>query len=47
MLEAKIKQLEGVIATARIVDETTIDTGRVNILTRDRVTNLGTKKEIT
>ena len=47
MLEAKIKQLEGVIATARIVDETTIDTGRVNILTRVRVTNLGTKKEIT
>lgn len=47
MLEAKIKQLEGMIATARIVDENTIDTSRVNILTRVTVTNLGTKKQLT
>lgn len=47
MLEARIKYLEGVIATARIVDESTIDTGRVSILTKVTVTNLGTKKEAT
>ena len=47
MLEAKIKQLEGVIATARIVDEYTIDTSRVSILTRVTVENLNTKKKAT
>lgn len=47
MLEAKIKQLEGVIATARIVDETNIDTSKVSILTKVTVTNLGTKKTVT
>lgn len=47
MLEAKIKQLEGVIATARIVDESTIDTSKVSILTKVTLTNLGTKKKVT
>ena len=47
MLEAKIKQLEGIIATARIVDEENIDTSKVSILTKVTITNLGTKKEIT
>jgi transcription elongation factor GreA len=47
MLEAKIKYLEGVIATARIIDETNIDTSRVSILTRVTVTNLATKKTVT
>ncbi len=47
LLEAKIKYLEGVIATARILDETTIDTSRVSILTKVTVTNLGTKKTVT
>ena len=47
MLEAKIKQLEGIIATARIVDEENIDTSKVSILTKVTLTNLGTKKEIT
>ncbi len=47
MLEAKIKQLEGIIANARIVDETSIDTSKVTILTRVTVTNLATKKQIT
>ena len=47
MLEAKIKYLEGVIATARILDETNIDTSKVSILTRVTVTNLGTKKKYT
>ena len=47
MLEAKIKQLEGIIATARIVDESSIDTSRVAILTKVTVTNLATKKQLT
>jgi transcription elongation factor GreA len=47
MLEAKISQLEGQIATARIVDESTIDTSKVSILTKVRLTNLNTKKEVT
>src|SRR6201994_2485157 len=47
MLEAKIKYLEGVIATARILDETNIDTSKVSILTKVTVTNMGTKKQVT
>lgn len=47
MLEAKMKQLESAIATARIVDESTIDTSKVSILTKVRLTNLNTKKEVT
>ena len=47
MLEAKIAQLEGQIATARIVDEATIDTSKVSILTKVKVTNLSTKKQVT
>ncbi len=47
ILEAKIKQLEGIIATARILDETNIDTSKVSILTKVTLTNLGTKKTVT
>jgi len=47
MLEAKIAALEGQIATARIVDESTIDTSKVSILTKVKVTNLNTKKQVT
>lgn len=47
MLEAKIKYLEGVIATARILDENNIDTSKVSILTKVTLTNLGTKKQVT
>ena len=47
MLEAKIKQLETIIATARIVDESTIDTSKVSILTKVTLTNLATKKQVT
>ena len=47
LLEAKISNLEGQIATARIVDETAIDTSKVSILTKVKVTNLNTKKEVT
>ncbi len=47
MLEAKIKQLEGVIATAKIVDTNTIDTSKVTILTKVTITNISTKKTVT
>src|SRR6201984_3279671 len=47
LLEAKIANLEGQIATARIVDESTIDTSKVSILTKVKVTNLNTKKQVT
>ena len=47
MLEAKIKYLEGVLANARILDETNIDTSKVSILTKVTLTNLTTKKEVT
>lgn len=47
MLEAKISQLEGALATSRILDETNIDVSKVSILTKVTVTNLGTKKKVT
>ncbi|MEJ7626398.1 MAG: transcription elongation factor GreA [Ferruginibacter sp.] len=47
LLEAKINHLEGIMATARILDESTIDTSRVSILTKVTVTNMGTKKTVT
>ena len=47
MLEAKIKYLEGIIATARILDENNIDTSKVSILTKVALTNMGTKKKVT
>ena len=47
MLEAKIKQLEGILATARILDEKNIDTSKVSILTRVTLTNMGTKTKVT
>ncbi len=47
MLEAKIKQLEGVIANAKIVDPNTIDTSKVAILTKVTITNLGNNKVMT
>src|SRR5919199_1822752 len=46
-LEAKIAALEGQIATARIVDESNIDTSKVSILTKVKLTNLNTKKQVT
>jgi len=47
ILEAKIKYLEGVIATARILDESNIDSSRVSILTKVTVTNMNTNKSVT
>jgi transcription elongation factor GreA len=47
LLEAKIAVLEGQIANARVLDESTIDTSKVSILTKVKVVNLTTKKETT
>lgn len=47
LLEAKIAAMENLIATARILDESTIDTSKVSILTKVKVTNLNTKKSVT
>jgi transcription elongation factor GreA len=47
LLEAKIAQLEGVIANTRVIDENSIDTSKVPILTKVTLTNLSTKKQVT
>ena len=47
MLEAKINTLESAVNNARILDESTIDTSRVSILTKVTLTNMGTKKQVT
>lgn len=47
LLEAKIKQLEGTIATARVLEPSSIDTSRVSVLTHVTVTNMNTKKQLT
>ena len=47
MLEARIKQLEGIIASSKIVDPATIDISKVAILTKATITNMATKKTVT
>jgi transcription elongation factor GreA len=44
--EAKIAQLESIIVSARIVDTKNIDTSKVSILSKVKVTNLNTKKTV-
>ena len=47
LLEAKIALLEIQLVNARIVDESSIDTSKVSILTKVTLTNLDTKKQVT
>jgi len=47
LLEAKIALLESQLAAVRVIDETSIDTTKVSILTRVTLTNLTTKKQVT
>jgi transcription elongation factor GreA len=47
LLEAKIAALDGVMANIRVLDEASIDTSKVSILTKVTITNLGTKKQVT
>ena len=44
--EAKIAQLENAIATARIIDAKDLDMSKVSILSRVKLTNMGTKKVV-
>lgn len=46
MHEAKVAQLEGAIANARIIDAKDIDTSKVSILSKVKLTNLNTKKNV-
>jgi transcription elongation factor GreA len=47
MLEAKIALFESQLANTRVIDESSIDTSKVSILTKVTLTNLGTKKQVT
>jgi transcription elongation factor GreA len=47
ILEAKIQKLEGELASARIIEEGSIDTSKVSILTKVTVTNLNNEKQMT
>ena len=47
LLEAKIAAMEGSMANIRVIDESSIDTSKVSILTKVTLTNLVTKKQVT
>jgi len=47
MLEAKIAQLKGLIASARLIDEDSIGTDFVQIMNKVTIRNLKTKKDMT
>jgi transcription elongation factor GreA len=47
LLEARINALETQLATARILDTSSINTNRVSILTKVTLTNLNTNKQVT
>lgn len=47
ILEAKIAAMEGQLAQARVLDESAVDTSKVSILTKVKLTNLNTKKQVT
>jgi transcription elongation factor GreA len=47
MLELKINELEKVMANARIIDESTLDTSKVVVFSNVRIKNTQTGKEIT
>ena len=47
ILEAKIAAMEGAMANVRVLDESSIDTSKVSILTKVTLTNLNTKKQVT
>lgn len=44
--EAKIAQLESAIANARVIDAKDLDMSKVSILSRVKLTNMGTKKVV-
>lgn len=46
MLEARIAAMEGAMANVRVLDESSIDTSKVSILTKVALTNLKTNKQV-
>jgi transcription elongation factor GreA len=44
--EARIAQLENAVATARILDAKDVDTSKVSVLSKVKLTNLKTKKTV-
>jgi transcription elongation factor GreA len=47
MLEFKINKLEHTLATAKIIDESKLDTSKVVVLSKVKILNSKTKKEMT
>lgn len=47
MLEMKINEMEKVFANARIIDETTLDTSKVTVLTNVTIKNMTNNAEVT
>jgi transcription elongation factor GreA len=47
MLELKINDMEKVFATARIIDESQLDTSKVTVLTNVTIMNMNNKAEVT
>jgi transcription elongation factor GreA len=47
LLEAKIKKMEGEVASARVLDVENVDTSKVSIMTKVKITNMKTKKQVT
>ncbi len=46
LLEARIAQLEDLITRTRIIDESKLDTSKVMMLSKVKVLNMNTKKEV-
>jgi len=46
LLEMKISKMEGILANARIIDESTIDTSKVFILSKVRIRNVSNGMEM-
>jgi transcription elongation factor GreA len=47
LLELKISKLEDIISTARVIDESKIDTSKVSVLTKVKIRNVSNKMEMT
>ena len=47
LLELKISEMEAVLANARVIDQSKLDTSKVVILSNVKLMNLKTKKELT
>ncbi|HTF80927.1 MAG TPA: transcription elongation factor GreA [Cytophagales bacterium] len=47
LLELKISKLEDLVANARVIDESTIDTSKVSILTKVKLQNISNKQTVT